>query len=682
MKFKGYFFASIFVFLFASRVAMAMITPQVLATCIFAAGQTYAVQPAMLLGILNVEGGRIGESDKNSDLSYSLGPMKVSSYWVTELAKNWGVSEVRALEELRDDACINIGTGAWLLHRAMDENNSSNLQEALVYYPNLAHHNNSNAPDKKYKNDVLAAMERYKDVQKPEDLTSPATLRMQQADNSAVSGASYCACPFSVDKNGKNCGKKSQYWKNEKKSPGCYDDNGRPIVQAGIPKHDIEDVPTKITDALIKKASSGDAKAQYQLGMIYLKEKNNNGIEWLKKAAWLGNSDAQYELGNAYATGKVINHSNIYLEAVNWWAKSAKLGNFNAEKAIAEVYEGKGLIAFRLTKLFPPDAIEAFKWRSKLATQGDPDSEYILGVDYRFGVGTAVDVDKGIDWYHKAAEQGNAYAILDLANVYTAVKNNPVYAEDAVKYFRKSEELGRDIGGFYSEELALIYSNGKGSVKKDEEEAIKWHLKAIEKGNSVAPYNLALIYYNDPNRSVEEHREVYRLLEKASASGVQGAAYLLGAMYAYGPNNFSRDFSQAATYLQQAASQGDTRVKDKMTWPLLSIAAESGDGIYVNIAEAIRDGDVVKAWTMSNFKTPKRDWNGTWYNSSVSVGYFNCAKKTASFRQNANYTELFAEGTINPEMGTVATHNFENEFHDVYPGSIGEQELNYVCARK
>ena len=37
-----------------------MITPQALAVCIFAAAQTYVVPPSVLLGILNVEGGRIG----------------------------------------------------------------------------------------------------------------------------------------------------------------------------------------------------------------------------------------------------------------------------------------------------------------------------------------------------------------------------------------------------------------------------------------------------------------------------------------------------------------------------------------------------------------------------------------------------------------------------------------------
>ena len=42
-----------------------MITAQAFAVCIFAAAQTYAVPPPVILGILNVEGGKIGQAVRN-----------------------------------------------------------------------------------------------------------------------------------------------------------------------------------------------------------------------------------------------------------------------------------------------------------------------------------------------------------------------------------------------------------------------------------------------------------------------------------------------------------------------------------------------------------------------------------------------------------------------------------------
>ncbi len=143
-----------------------MITPQALAVCIFTAAQTYVVPPSVILGILNVEGGRIGQVVYNTNDTYDIGPMQINSIWVPKLARYWGVSQGTALTEIRDNPCINIGVGAWILRRKVDE--TGGLYSGIADYhsstPWLGHN---------YQVKVIMAMQRYRLVRTPADLLPP-----------------------------------------------------------------------------------------------------------------------------------------------------------------------------------------------------------------------------------------------------------------------------------------------------------------------------------------------------------------------------------------------------------------------------------------------------------------------------------------------------------------------------
>jgi hypothetical protein len=140
-----------------------MITAQALALCIFTAAQTYSVPPTVILGVLNVEGGKVGMASPNTNGSYDLGPMQINTIWVPELASYWRVSEKTALRWLRDDACVNIGVGAWILRKKMNETGS--LVGGIAGYHSLTPGIGSN-----YRKKVLTAMQRYRLVRQPSDL--------------------------------------------------------------------------------------------------------------------------------------------------------------------------------------------------------------------------------------------------------------------------------------------------------------------------------------------------------------------------------------------------------------------------------------------------------------------------------------------------------------------------------
>ncbi len=110
-------------------------TPTVLAACLLIAAQTYQVPPGVLLGILQVEGGRVGQAVGNTNGSYDLGPMQVNTIWLPELARKWNTDRATAMRWLRDDGCVNMAVAAWILRQRI--NRTGDLWSGIAGYHSL-----------------------------------------------------------------------------------------------------------------------------------------------------------------------------------------------------------------------------------------------------------------------------------------------------------------------------------------------------------------------------------------------------------------------------------------------------------------------------------------------------------------------------------------------------------------
>ena len=131
-----------------------MITAQALAACLVLAANTYQVPPAIMIGIMHVEGGRVGQAvGPNTNGTYDLGPMQVNTRWIPELAKIWNVPQATARKWVRDDGCVNVHVSAWILRQKIAETGS--------YYGGIAHYHSA-TPHKgaRYAAKVITAMDR------------------------------------------------------------------------------------------------------------------------------------------------------------------------------------------------------------------------------------------------------------------------------------------------------------------------------------------------------------------------------------------------------------------------------------------------------------------------------------------------------------------------------------------
>ncbi len=130
-----------------------MVMTKVLAACLMLASQTYSVPPAVMVGILQVEGGQVGQQVKNTNGTYDLGPMQINTIWMPELAEKWGVHEQVAKRWVRDDPCTNMGVAAWILKNHI--NRTGSLSKAIQHY-----HSRTPKFGTAYKAKVVSAMRR------------------------------------------------------------------------------------------------------------------------------------------------------------------------------------------------------------------------------------------------------------------------------------------------------------------------------------------------------------------------------------------------------------------------------------------------------------------------------------------------------------------------------------------
>lgn len=89
--------------------------------CLTAAGNAYHEPPAVLVILLNVEGGRLGAVSPNTNGTVDIGPMQVNDIWLAKLAARWATNRHAAYLALRDNFCANVEAGAWILRMGLDE---------------------------------------------------------------------------------------------------------------------------------------------------------------------------------------------------------------------------------------------------------------------------------------------------------------------------------------------------------------------------------------------------------------------------------------------------------------------------------------------------------------------------------------------------------------------------------
>ena len=103
------------------------------------------------------------------------------------------------------------------------------------------------------------------------------------------------------------------------------------------------------------------------------------------------------------------------------------------EEAMDELTEGEFRAAFRDFK--------------RLARMDHTEAQYQLGMLYLFGKGVGQDVEQGIEWLKRAAENGYYLAANELGQIYLAGRGVAPNEQEAMKWLELATALAADNPG-------------------------------------------------------------------------------------------------------------------------------------------------------------------------------------------------------------------------------------------
>lgn len=189
----------------------------------------------------------------------------------------------------------------------------------------------------------------------------------------------------------------------------------------------------------------------------------------------------------------------------------------------------------------------------RLAERGNDGAQVILAGMYQRGEGgLPQDEQAAARWFEKAAVQGNAYAQMQLGDLYDQGRGVPQSAVTAADWREKAANRGNVRAQAL---LGEMYLNGKG-VAKDLRKAEFWLSRAaIEGGSAQAQYQLARMHLQGQAGSPNP-RLAYRLLNRAAVLGHAEATELLHLIEELG-YHLDETLHQGSAHLHKLARDGD-----------------------------------------------------------------------------------------------------------------------------
>jgi TPR repeat protein len=179
----------------------------------------------------------------------------------------------------------------------------------------------------------------------------------------------------------------------------------------------------------------------------------------------------------------------------------------------------------------------------------------MLGSFYGQGMGVRRNLPTAVQWYRRAADQGNALAQYAMGSFYLNGRGVTNDAGEAVKWWRKAAAQNQVSAEAALGQLYLIPLAPYGTKYINYEEANRFLHQAVAHGSVVALNNLGVAYENGLGVPRDFAQAAYWYREAAERGDAQGQANL-GQLYFDG-RGVTNDLVQAYMWFKLSAGQGN-----------------------------------------------------------------------------------------------------------------------------
>jgi len=252
-------------------------------------------------------------------------------------------------------------------------------------------------------------------------------------------------------------------------------------AQASSPSSDLQ-----------MKAETGDAVAQYQLGLAYAEgsgvpQSDRSAIDWYRKAAERGNPEAQNSLGVMYFNGRGVEED--WAEAVRRYHQAARQKNamamfnlgvayYNGDRNGTGVDDAAAYAWFKLAEQNGSASAKEAVARSEKELPGFQQNLGLLHIAdmYLKGEELPQNIVEAERWMQIVAERGDSVTQVRLARTFEQ-QEQPDY-EKAFLWCKRSAQIGNDDARYY---LADLYRKGLGTAKNPTEALNLFQLAAAHR---------------------------------------------------------------------------------------------------------------------------------------------------------------------------------------------------------
>jgi eukaryotic-like serine/threonine-protein kinase len=337
----------------------------------------------------------------------------------------------------------------------------------------------------------------------------------------------------------------------------------------------------------IQRGSSGAPDAERALG-------------WYRKAAEAGVPEAMTDLGIFYANRK------DYVAAMEWSRRAVEVGSARAARRVGALYAGGLGVA--------PDHAEAARWWRRAIEGGDVQACLELGHAYRSGVGVQsneqearrlyIRAAKGgnaeanflcgsfsqregkfelaVSYYEGAAKKDNLSALIALASLHSTGRGIERSTRSAERLLLRAQPLAKTeedrdrvlahLDMLRSDEAALKAHRAKAEAGQVEsmrvvarvhahrcegDEAQRWYLRAIERGDALAMAELARLAQKGVGGVAKDPARALELYRRAAKAGEGSAMLALSDAWRLGQLGLDKNQARALEWLDRGRLAGD-----------------------------------------------------------------------------------------------------------------------------
>ena len=247
-----------------------------------------------------------------------------------------------------------------------------------------------------------------------------------------------------------------------------------------------------------------------------------------------------------YMMGAYLYEQGVYDNAMGFIVSAVQHGSVDAAVLMAQaMLVGNGI---------DPDPVLAVTTLRDL-TERDATGQalFMLGIATFYGMGTEADSAEGATLIRRAAEMGNARAMISIGRMYAAGEGVQRDTVEAVRWYERAVEAGSTQAM-----MQLAGSYLAGSVApRNPVRAVELYQMAAERGNLEALCRQG-ICYEQGEGVVLNTRRAYNLYLQAAEQGYPFGMRLVA--YCYGEGIYvEQDMKQAADWFRRAAEAGDVQ---------------------------------------------------------------------------------------------------------------------------